>query len=99
MKDRPVAYQRLRDGLSPVYWAGASLKAAAHDASQPFGPELSPVYWAGASLKADLDAPCRHSRLLLSPVYWAGASLKAAGAALGSFGTSFFPRSTGPGPH
>ena len=38
--------------LSPVYWAGASLKPRRYTASRRLAEViLSPVYWAGASLK------------------------------------------------
>ena len=38
--------------LSPVYWAGASLKGEVLHVSLRALQRLSPVYWAGASLKA-----------------------------------------------
>ena len=62
--------------LSPVYWAGASLKLVQTPLLYIHQDLLSPVYWAGASLKPRLRV--RRSRLQdsLSPVYWAGASLK-----------------------
>ena len=52
MKDDVGAPERLRVGpLSPVYWAGASLKVLPL-LDDEGGAQLSPVYWAGASLKA-----------------------------------------------
>ena len=64
--------------LSPVYWAGASLKLVPSvGAAREVYVRLSPVYWAGASLKqATARMGGGDARTELSPVYWAGASLK-----------------------
>ena len=85
--------------LSPVYWAGASLKedvrgGRAGHASEPFPGLLGRGLIEGAGRRAR-PAPAPP----LSPVYWAGASLKGRGGRRASGCIRGFPRSTGPGPH
>ena len=84
--------------LSPVYWAGASLKQRPYRARSSSPALLSPVYWAGASLKLGFN-PLLALDPVLSPVYWAGASLKQGKRDATDAKGNHFPRSTGPGPH
>ena len=85
--------------LSPVYWAGASLKCQ-HNTKHSYKGRISFPGLLGRGLIEVLRlARDAHDPVDLSPVYWAGASLKSLVREGSSSADRLFPRSTGPGPH
>ena len=85
--------------LSPVYWAGASLKRVLRARGLLGARPLSPVYWAGASLKRLRCENDLVGRLGAFPGLLGRGLIEALLMPTHPTGPTCFPRSTGPGPH